>query len=78
MPDEARVLLGLAPAERIYPFALSNGAARRCYERMSADVRLRAWLPEAAFAALGSCTSAEEFTKIAERIFTDTGSAPGA
>ena len=68
--------LAISMGKRILPFAPSGGAARRCYERMRADASLRAWLPDAVFAALGSCASADEFAKIVERVFTDTGSAP--
>lgn len=67
--------LAISMGKRILPFEPSGGAARCCYERMRADVSLRAWLPDGVFAALGSCASAEEFTKVVEQVLTDTGGA---
>lgn len=67
--------LAISMGKRIVPFVASGGAARHAFERLGSDVRLRSWMPEAAFAALGSCASADEYAKIVEHMFADPGSA---
>jgi hypothetical protein len=67
--------LAISMGKRIVPFAASGGAARHAFERMAADVRLRAWMPEAIFAALGGCVSADEYADVLEQVLADTGSA---
>ena len=60
--------------KRIVPFIGSGGAARHAFERMNADIRLRTWVCEAAFTALGTCASADEYVKILEELFAEAGS----
>jgi hypothetical protein len=50
------------------PFAASSGAARRAFERMTADVSLRGWMPEAIFTALRCCASASEYAVALEQV----------
>ena len=67
--------LAISMGKRIVPFVASGGAARHAFERLGSDVRLRSWMPEADFAALGICASADEYAKIVEHVFADPGSA---
>lgn len=68
--------LSVCLGKRIVPFAASGGAARHAFDRMRADASLRSWMPEATFAALGCCVSADEYAKIIEQLLSDSGSAP--
>jgi hypothetical protein len=68
--------LAISMGKRIVPFAASGGAARHAFERMDADVSLRGWMPEAIFAALGCCVSADEYADVLEQVLADAGSAP--
>jgi hypothetical protein len=68
--------LAISMGKRIVPFAASGGAARHAFERMGTDVTLRGWMPEATFAALGSCVSADNYAEILEQVLADTGRAP--
>jgi predicted Rossmann-fold nucleotide-binding protein len=68
--------LAISMRKKIVPFAASGGAARHAFERLDADVSLRDWMPEAMFAALGCCASADEYANVLEQVLADTGSAP--
>lgn len=67
--------LAISMSKQLIPFAGSGGAARHAFERMSANVELRAWLPQNVFTALGTCTSGDEYAMIVEQLFVETGSA---
>lgn len=68
--------LAFSMGKRLLPFVPSGGAAGRCYERMLTDVRLRAWLSNDLFTALGSCTSADEFVNLVEQVLMEEGADP--
>jgi hypothetical protein len=67
--------LATSMGKRIVPFAASGGAARHALDRLGANVSLRGWMPEATFAALGSCVSADAYANVLEQVLADPGSA---
>jgi transcriptional regulator with XRE-family HTH domain len=60
--------LALSMEKKIIPFAASGGAARVALDRLRFDLRLREWITQDLFGALGSCSVADGFIELAEQI----------
>jgi predicted Rossmann-fold nucleotide-binding protein len=67
--------LAVSMEKKIIPYGATSGAARNALDRMRADLRLREWITRDLFDALDSCTVADEYIELVEKIIVaDRGS----
>ncbi|MEU6645311.1 hypothetical protein ABZ863_22515 [Saccharomonospora sp. NPDC046836] len=69
--DEAD--LGAYMGVKVIPFPRSGGTARRFYEVARDQRRLRSWMPEPVFTALGTCRDADEFVMLVRQLIVEGG-----
>lgn len=62
--------LAISMEKKIIAMPTSGGTARRFYNQVQHDPLLRRWMANDLFAALGSCTHAEEFVHLVEDLLS--------
>lgn len=74
---QAEIDLALSMGKKIITLPSSGGTARRFHQQADRDKRLRSWMADEHFAALGACGDpGEDFVRIVEHLITIDHGAP--